>query len=499
MIRIAVIPWLLSLAGLTAADRPDLLRFTNGDQLHGSFLGIKAGPQAVWRHDDLAAPVEFKTSRIRHVVLNGGRPLKPLGSLSNLELINGDRLPGKITAIDGSHITLDTPYAGILRLPRNQVSMMAPNPLGGRVHYYGPFTEDGWKMIHPSFPDGLPPAAAKNPDKPDATAEDQPGRWVFSGAAWYWQHKRGGTAIIRESGMPDRAVLSFDLAWKNRLGIAIGFHADFARPKAKKEDDKPPGKLHEFIPGDTSSLPNLFGNSYVLQMYSNYLMLFRTAVSKDGEPSIERVQLNHNNLRLGESGHAKVEIRSNRGSGAISLFIDDGFIAQWNDGDPASSNATTFAGKGQGFGFVVQADDSPVRISDIVVSEWNGMPDSARSLQADDQDVVLMANGTDRFAGRVGTLDDQGKIHFESKHGPFEFPVEDVAEIRFARERLAEAPETPADNLVDPPQSPRGHLRTSGFRRRRDPRHPQPDRRRAAVIHRCRRDAGFQFLQPNHQ
>ena len=202
------------------------------------------------------------------------------------------------------------------------------------------------------------------------------------------------------------------------------------------------------MPGDAADLPRLFGNSYVLQMYSNYMMLYRTAVSEDGKPSLEQVQLNNNNLRLMETGEAQVEVRSNRRSGAISLFINDEFIAQWSENDGAGNDGAGFAGKGAGFGFVVQGDDAPVRISDIVVSEWNGMPDSARSLQVDDQDVVLMANGTDRYAGRVGSLDEHGKVLFEGKHGQFHFPLEEVAEIRFARERLAAAPDDPADNLV---------------------------------------------------
>ena len=467
MIRKTLIPWLFSLAGLAAADSPDLLRFTNGDQLHGTFIGIKEGPQAVWQREDVAVPVDFKTTRIRHIVLHGGRPLKPLGSLSHLGLVNGDRLPGTITGIDGKHVTLDTTYAGVLRIPRKQVSMLAPNPLGGRVHYHGPFIENEWKMTHSSFPDGLPDDVkpdksdkadkADNSDKSDKADKsdkdgkvdkDPPGRWFFSGSAWYWKNKRAGTALIRETGMPDRAVLRFDLAWKNRLCLAIGFHADFAHPKPKEGEDNKGGKAHGFVPGDAGDLPRLFGNSYVLQIYSNYMMLYRTAVSEEGQPSIEQVQLNNNNLRLMETGEAQVEVRSNRRSGAISLFINDEFIAQWSENDGAGNEGAGFAGKGAGFGFLVQGDDAPVRISDIVVSEWNGMPDSARSLQVDDQDIVLMANGTDRYAGRVDRLDEQGKVLFEGKHGQFHFPLEEVAEIRFARERLAAAPEDPADNLV---------------------------------------------------
>ena len=473
MIRLAIIPCLLSVAG--AAESPDLLRFTNGDQLHGTFLGIKEGPQASWRRDDIAAPVDFKTTQIRHVVLHGGRPLKPLASLSHLGLVNGDRIPGTITGMDDETITLDSPYAGVLRIPRKQVSMMAPNPLGGRVYYHGPFIENEWKMRHSAYPDGLPDAEPDNKDNKDKAEKEKadkdkaihendgeeedvpqmntkagdslPGRWFFSGSAWYWKNKHGGTALVRETGMPDRAILRFDLAWKNRLCVAIAFHADFAKPKRRERDAIRGGKLRGFIPGDAADLPRLFGNSYVLQLYSNYMMLYRTAVNDEGVPSMDQIQLNNNNLRLVETGEAKVEIRSNRRNGSISLFVNDEFIAQWSENEGGGNNGAGFAGKGAGFGFVVQGDDSPTRISDICVSEWNGMPDSARSLQMDDQDVVLLANGTDRFAGRVDRLNDHGEVTFEGKHGRFQFPLDEVAEIRFARERLAEAPADVADNV----------------------------------------------------
>lgn len=447
MIRRAVSSWMLAIAiagPATAAERPDLLRFTNGDQLHGTFLGITDGPQAVWKRDDIGAPVEFKTTQIRHIVLRGGRPLAPLESLSYVGLVNGDRIPGSITAMDGGHVTVETGCAGTLRIPRPQVAMVAPNPLGGRVCYYGPFSPDDWSMAHPSFPDGLPPADTGAEEK-----SDTPGRWVFSGAAWYWQNKQAGTTLIRKTGMPDRAVLRFDLAWKNRLSVAVAFHADFARTTPPAEGEEKQAKVRAFVPGDATDLPRLFGNSYVLQMYSNYLMLYRTSVSEEGHGSIDRVQLNNNNLRLGDAGHARVEIRSNRLTGAISLFVNDEFLAQWSEGGrDDGDDAKSYAGKGEGFGFVVQGDDTPVRISDIVVSEWNGMPDSARSMQVDEQDVVLMTNGTDRYAGRITGLDAQGRVLFEGKHGKFHFPFQDVAEIRFARGQLAPETDAPADSLV---------------------------------------------------
>ncbi len=454
MTRVLLIPWLAGAMVLTASEAPDLMRFDNGDQLHGTFQGLKDGPKAVWLRDDVSAPVDFNISQVRHIILRGGRPVKSLTSLSNVALINGDRIPGKIISLDETAMILETSYAGVLRIPRDQVTLLAPSPLGGRLNYHGPFNADEWKMANVAFPAGLPPdapAAAgkeKNKDKP---AQDQPGRWVFSGSAWYWPGKSSGTALLRENSIPDRAILRFDMSWKNRISLAIGFHADFAKPKSQDGEDKNNPLRRNFgggfSPGDSAILPVLFGNSYVLQIFSSHLMLFRTFVNEEGVPSVERVQVSGSALRLGDSGKATMEIRSNRLTGEISFFVNDEFVTQWSEGVSGPRDPASVAKKGNGFGFVVQTEDSPVKITDIMVAEWNGMPDAARSLQVDEQDIVLLANGTDRFSGKVEWLRD-GKLQMEGKYGRFQFQLDDLAEVRFARNRLAKETASAANDLI---------------------------------------------------
>jgi hypothetical protein len=442
---------LLSMLVVSAAEVQDILRFANGDQLHGSFQGFKAGPLAVWQRDDLTAPVEFKCETLRHIVLQGGEPRKPLTSLAHVALVSGDRVPGRLVSLDPQALTLDTLFAGTLKIPRDQVAMIAPSPLGGRVYYHGPFMEAGWRMAHASFPDGLPPVTAEKKD-PKSTP-DEPQRWQFSGATWYWSGKSSGTALIHENLMSDRSVLRFDLAWKNRLSVAVAFHADFQKTQAKPVDPQPEGNANAqrraqiFGPGDSSILPVLFGNSYIIQLFPTHLMLFRSSVDEDGSPRIERVQTNSNPIRLGDAGRAQFEIRSNRLTGEISLFINEEFIVQWSEGKLPHEAATHYTGKGGGFGFVVQNEESPVKISDIIVAEWNGMPDAARSLQVDDQDIVLLANGTDRFSGKITGFQD-GKVSFDGRYGHFKFELDDIAEIRFARNRLAKQTEPASDQMT---------------------------------------------------
>lgn len=424
--------------------RQDLLSFANGDQLHGRLSGIAAGPSIQWKRDDVGEEVKFKSSDLRRIVLRGGRPAKSIEGFSHIGTSNGDRIPGVVREMDDKRLVLDTRFGGMLEIPRDQVGLIAPNPLGGRVLYHGPYDPEEWLMIDNKHPQGIP--AMKVDEKMKMPV------WKHSGSAWYWQNKEIGTALARKAGMPDRAILRFDIAWKSRLSCAIAFHSNFkqAKPEAPIEGEAEIQAQERVIMAgrviSSASLPDIFGESYVLQLYSNYVMLHRTSFDVDGRPRLDRVQTTNSSMRLGDSGTATVEIRCNRPTGEISLFINGEFVVQWSELAGGENDAGGYAGKGEGFGFIVQSEESPVRISEVVVAEWNGMPDAARSLQVDDADIVLLSNGTDRFSGKVTDLR-EGKLKLEGRYGDFEFPLNEIAEVRFAKSRLAEAPDAPSDEI----------------------------------------------------
>ena len=214
---------------LHAAEYDDLLRFENGDQLHGEFEGISEGPLVLWNRDDVGNTVKFKTSDVRQVVLREGRPERALGELSYIGTSGGDRIPGRVREIDDKRVVLETDFAGMLEIPRERVGLIAPNPLGGRVLFHGPFDERAWLMTNREYPGGLPDPAE------DEESGEIP-RWGFSGAAWYWQNKKMGTALVKPDGMPDRSIFKFEVAWKGRLSMAVGFHSNFSRPETEEEE-----------------------------------------------------------------------------------------------------------------------------------------------------------------------------------------------------------------------------------------------------------------------
>ncbi|RYD31687.1 MAG: hypothetical protein EOP87_14245, partial [Verrucomicrobiaceae bacterium] len=357
ILRLSIV---LALAVPTASaekepPRQDLLRFSNGDQLHGSFAGIGGGAKISWDRKDVAGPIEVSSTEVRQVVLNGGRPRKPLESLSCVTLVEGDRIPGVLRSLDDKSVVLETSFAGMVTLPRDRVAMVAPSPLGGRLIYHGPYEGEEWSMINMASPDGLPPGQPGDDDPKDDPTK--PGHWKFSGSAWYWQGTRPGTALIRREGMPDRSVLRFNLAWKNRMSMAFAFHADFRKPKPPEDEVVGNVPANQF-PADASSFPRLFGNSYVLQLSGNSVLLYRSGFDEQDKPTVEAIRSNSYSARLGESDNVTVELRCNRQSGEISLFINDEFFGQWSEG-PDGAGTTTYAGKGGGFGFMVQSMNSP--------------------------------------------------------------------------------------------------------------------------------------------
>lgn len=426
-------------AAQAATDSPDLLRFANGDRLEGHFAGLKPGPVVLWKRDDVEQPVEFKSTLLRQSVLRAGRASRPFADLSSVALVNGDRIPGTLVALDANNLTVETAYAGPVVIARRNVGMLAPNPLGGKILYSGPYSEEGWKVVAPSEEPAALHSGVNAGIKPAAPDAEKAGPWTYSSGSYY--SRSGTSALIRDPHMTDRSLVRFQLAWKNRLALALAFHADLKpAPEAKQDEAKP--ARPDF--NGTQNFARMFGNSYVLNLYTNYVILYRCGYDKDGRPSVERIQSGSTNIRLSETGEAVVELRANRQSGDISLFLNDEFAIQWNESPDGPAG---YAGKGGAIGFQVQGPGSPVRISDLVVAEWNGMPDSARSLQTDDQDIVLLTNGTDRFSGEVSGLSGE-KLQLKGRYGNFEFPLAEIAEVRFAKKNLAKQAEPPSGQMA---------------------------------------------------
>lgn len=460
MIRSLALAGLLA-APLSAADAPaagagtgpdDLLRFTNGNQIDGRFAGMDPEGTITWTRPDVATPMPFQREKVRQIVLRHAKPLSPLNDPCHVTLVNGDRIPGKVIAADEKNFTLETSAAGTLELPRDAVSVIAPHPFGGRLLYAGPFDDKGWTIVRSDATpfEGDPfagnPRGQVLPKEKDEDGKEKPS-WAHTGASWY---SRGGQdAITLDAGMPDRALLRFKLGWRSRPNILVAFHADLQKPEIKdKDDEENEAQRPNF--GGMQNLARLFGRSYVLNFQSGYVHLQRTNFDEEGNPEVERIRVGSTPMRLNDTGEAVFEIRCDRRAGTIAAYIDGEFVIQWSTADEGADDSDrkkSYEAPGSGVGFQIQGSPSEIRISDVVIAEWNGMTDSARSMESATRDIVLLTNGTDRFSGKVLGIRD-GQLEIEASYAPLKIPLEEVAEVHFARENRRKPSEAPASEIT---------------------------------------------------
>jgi hypothetical protein len=165
----------------------------------------------------------------------------------------------------------------------------------------------------------------------------------------------------------------------------------------------------------------MFGTGYTMTLYSSYPNLSRNYFSEAGVARTQRMASVRSNISLSEGGDAEIEIRYNRKESIMILFINGNYAAQWND-------LGGFPGDGTGFGIVNNTSNARVRISEVMITSWNGMTDSANSMVHPNRDLVLLGNGTDRFSGQIIGIK-SGLAHLKSPYMDAKIPVKELSKI----------------------------------------------------------------------
>ncbi|MGC6581916.1 MAG: hypothetical protein ACON4K_06280 [Akkermansiaceae bacterium] len=464
----------------------DIVRFNNGDLIHGKFEGLDGG--ILWSRPDLEGKIKFKLKNLRQLVFDGARQGNPELLQAHVSLINGDQIPGEIVSLDADHLVLKSPIAGDLKIARKQIKSLTPNPFDGQLSYAGPFTSDGWVMLNRKVSDEArrqqeeeAAEVIKEGEREDQKEEAEKEAvkpkpsWLYSGASLY---SANFNPVAFDAQLPDVGRIRFKTAWKNRLYLAVSFHADFTRPlpreivgedepveenagdaeavegeageeaeenKAPEEKEFPPLKYEslfdqvqgkafqsqEWLPeSGTNQGPEVYGSSYTLTLNGSYPTLTRNTFDEEGNPKTKTFRAGRINSSFSNEGEAEFDIRFDRSKGIIYLYVDGQYASQWNDLDG-------YAGKGGSVAFSTLNANSRVRISDIFVTSWSGMQDNAKSMNHDDRDIALLTNGTDRFSGEaIGIAN--GVASFKSEFSEMSIPLEQLSEINFRAKGLAD-------------------------------------------------------------
>ena len=447
---------------LAAEPGRDFVRFKDGDTSTGHYQGLDEGPLVKWKSNEAQEPIHWDTKNLRKISLNKGRAKNHLVSSGLVTLNNGDQFPGSLVAMGADSISLQTEFAGLLTIPRKDVERIYPNRNGSGVLYAGPFSDEDWSIPgkpvveeEEDMPPPLPDVAGEE------EAENEPARksWVHGSAAWY----NNSPEVLRlDKPLPSQVSIRFNLTWQPPLNATIGIFGDFQRPfreekarvrrvdapgdeeEPQAEDEKaepaeekieeePPKFVDIMKEGAGTSEADSYGSGYILSILSSYSRLQRLGFDDKLQGKKSSFPNSGGRINLGDLFTADFEIRASREEGKVTLFVNGEFYSEWHDlQEPLDDAERYFA--------IAAGGKSRLRVSDVVIAEWNGMPDSARSMQTEERDVLLLANGIDRFSGEILTLEED-VFRVESDYGIFDIPAQEVTDIQLATNSVAPAPE----------------------------------------------------------
>lgn len=420
----------------------DLLRFVNGDFIHGTFSGINRSSRLSWSRPDLDQPATLETSKISRIIFNEGTAPAQSSDPATIELASGDILPCEILSLSEKELRINTSYAGELIIPREAVTRLSPSPWGGHLVYRGPFVKKGWTPLSPL------PEESTEPTPRSTETKTTPG-WIFSSAAWT---NTSFEPLRADFDLPASVRIQFDLAWKQRLQFGIALHSDFQQPP--EDAESPWENPHEIAENARyDRLPLQLGTGLVCSFHGSTIQLDATGFDAERQPARVRIASENQNFRreFAQTGKASFDIRTDRLRRKIMIYINDELVMNWE------GKHDDFFAPGSGLALMTLNQTSRIRLSNVTITDWHGEPDSVLSMRpTGTDDIILLTNGTDRFAGRVSGISDE-IVQFKNAYAELSIPKRDVSTISLASKTKTESlQELPTLHL-----QPAGYLRGS--------------------------------------
>lgn len=326
-------------------------------------------------------PLRLRGEALEKVAFGGDRAeaVEPPGAL--VELAGGDLLPVNIEGMDERLLTVDSPDAGRLQIPREHVASMQLGVRRLRAVYAGPRALEEW-----------------------TGAPGDPRNWAFEDGALV---AKGPATAAAKFPLPRKFILRFTLSWEARE--APNFQCSFADPLQGK------GKARD---------------RYYLQFNGAGLEIKREASQGGRYSSI--AQLNRA-PGLYPERRLQVELRVDRTDSRVRLFLN---------GEPEGEFIDHVARppSGSGVVFVCNSPGGGMAIRDISIEEF----DDARARhhseeRGDPARDALISREDDRWGGRLLGIRRTGEgggavFRFKSdfQEAPLEVPEEEVSTVFLA-------------------------------------------------------------------
>jgi hypothetical protein len=383
------------IASSMAAPAPGLLQLFDGTSLHGTLESISTNNGVAWGFQAAQTPLVLRPDNISGIrfesVVATNRENKPT---CRFRFHNGDELLGNLVGIDSENATIESWFGGQLKAPKQAFSSLQFSAHGFKVLYEGPNGPNEWK-----------------------TGKTGHG-WTYKDGALI---ANGADILGRDFGLTNSSSLEFDLSWTGTFSLTVTVYAQ---------------TIERF--------------DYSTSAYVFYL--------NPGSVSIQRIQAGAGAMMLGRAeipemltkNRARLEIRSNREEGTLSLFMNGSLVQRWRD-------TRGFVSNGTGVVFYSQVESPTLKLSNIKLSEWDGRfePEISTTNKLR-EDVVFLAN-RDKVVGKVKGLNESKLLvqtrTLESATPPAEgsidegrvlqIPLARVTEIYFANTEASQTKQSP--------------------------------------------------------
>lgn len=326
-----------------------------------------------------AAPLLLKSGAVEKVVFSDD-PAAPDLPGAVIELTNGDLLPANIEAMDEAKLTVTSPEAGRLEIPREVLASLQLGVRSRKAVYAGPLNLEEWTGGE---------GGSKN--------------WNFEDHGLV---AKGPATASRNFDLPGQFILRFTLKWQaNQIP---NFQVYFADPMKAKG-----------VPCDR----------YYLQFGGAGLEIKREAATGKRYNTIALLNRTPNQYADRE---LKVEIRADRAGSRLQLFLN---------GEPEGSFADPIAPVPAGTGITLicnSPDEVSQEIREIEIVEFDDSRNRHRSEERGDAKTdSLISREDDRWGGRLLDIRNAGEglvYRFKSDFGdePLELPAADVSTVFFA-------------------------------------------------------------------
>jgi hypothetical protein len=381
MLRLSV----LCGCGLSGPLNADNITLGGGSQLTGSVRSINEAGVMELASDLTPEPILLKKGTVDKVTFSsqGAVPNPPA---SCVELANGDLLPVTLEAFNDGKLTVVSPEAGRLEIPRESVKSLQLGILKRTLIYAGPNNLAEW-----------------------STKEGEAKNWIFERNSLI---SNGQATASKNLPLPQQFILRFTLRWQARQ--MPNFQIFFADPLKAKDN-----------PSDR----------YYLQFGGAGLEIKRESAS--GNRYITIVRLDKRKPDMYPEHQLQVELRVNRRDTRLHLLLNGESEGKFRD-------PVRVVPDGSGITLVCNSPSgNPQEISDIEVLEYDDSRDDTLAEKRDDLKTdSLITRKNDRWSGHLMEIrktDDAQVFIFKSdfKKDVLEIPATDFSTVFFAEKGAA--------------------------------------------------------------